>query len=113
MSYSIDLREKVVAFVDSGSSVIKAAEIFQIGTTTIHSWRVKKKAEGNLGNKPLNRPHKKISPEVLRALIAARPDMYLREIAEEFNCCTNAISKALRRLNITRKKRVQPTERRA
>ena len=37
--------------------------------------------------------------------IEKHPDEYLVEIAEEFNCSECAIRKALKKLNITRKKR--------
>ena len=37
--------------------------------------------------------------------IEKHPDAYLVEIAEEFNCSECAIRKALKKLNITRKKR--------
>ena len=54
--------------------------------------------------KALNRPHKKIDPEKLRAYVEEHPDAYQREMAEEFNCSNTAIQKALKRLGITRKK---------
>jgi len=112
MSYSLDLRERVVAYVEAGSSVRKAEEVFKVGKTTVHSWVVKKNTTGSLAPKELNRPFKKIDPQVLRKLIEAKPDMYLRELAEQFNCTTGSISQALCKLNITRKKRVRPTEKR-
>ena len=62
------------------------------------------KESGNLENKALNRPHKKIDPEKLRAYVEEHPDAYQRETAEEFDCSVTAIQKALKRLGITRKK---------
>ena len=49
---------------------------------------------------------KKIDPDKLKKYIEEHPDAYLREIAEEFGCSVNAVSKALKRLKITRKKRL-------
>ena len=54
--------------------------------------------------KALNRPHKKIAPEKLKAYVEEHPDEYQREMAEEFDCSVTAIQKALKRLGITRKK---------
>ena len=62
------------------------------------------KKRGNLENKALNRPHKKIAPEKLRAYVEEHPDAYQREMAEEFDCSVIAIQKALKRLGITQKK---------
>ena len=42
---------------------------------------------------------------LLEDIIEKHPDAYLVEIAEEFNCSECAIRKALKKLNITRKKR--------
>jgi predicted DNA-binding protein YlxM (UPF0122 family) len=42
--------------------------------------------------------------------IHENPDAYLSEIADEFNCSTTAVLKALKKLNITRKKRLLHTK---
>jgi len=64
----------------------------------------KLKEEGTLAKKLLNCLFKKINLDKLIEYIKEHPDAYLREIAEEFGCCINAISKALKRLKIIRKK---------
>jgi len=38
-----------------------------------------------------------------------RPDIYLHELADIFDCSGQAISLALKKMGITRKKRVLPT----
>ena len=53
------------------------------------------KKRGNLENKALNRPHKKIAPEKLRAYVEEHPDAYQREMAEEFDCSVAAIQKSI------------------
>lgn len=66
----------------------------------------KQKKEGKLGEVKIRvRKPKKICPEQLVKYIEQYPDAYLYEIAEEFNCSDVAIFKALKKLNITRKKR--------
>ena len=62
------------------------------------------KEEGTLRKRAGKRPFKKIDPDKLRSYIQANPDAYLRETAMEFHCCKSAMSKALKRLKITRKK---------
>ena len=54
--------------------------------------------------KSLNRQHKKIEPEKLRAYVEKHPDAYQIEMAEKFNCSVTAIQKELKRLRITRTK---------
>ena len=70
------------------------------------------KKRGNLENKALNRPHKKIDPENLRAYVEEHPNAYQREMVEEFDCSVTAVPKALQRLGITRKERQHTTRNR-
>ena len=49
-----------------------------------------------------------IEPEKLKTYVKNHPDATQQEMADEFGCCNQAISKALKRNKITRKKR-QPT----
>jgi len=104
MSYSIDFRLKVVAFLCKGNSQRKAAELFGINLETINKWYQKYRDTGDISNEPLNRSFKKIDPEKLESFVNRYPDSYLSEIAEEFSCSVAAIHKALKRLGITRKK---------
>ena len=53
----------------------------------------------------MNRGFKKIDPEKLKAYVKEHPDHTQKEMAEAFGCCNQAISKALRRCGITRKKK--------
>ncbi len=38
MSYSVDLRERVVNYVRNGGSLAAAAKLFQVGRATIYRW---------------------------------------------------------------------------
>ena len=88
----------------------KTAKTFKIGESTLKEWVKRYKESGEIKNKPLNRPHKKIDPKELECFVEKNPDAYLVEIAENFNCTEAAIRKALKRLKITRKKRPNVTK---
>lgn len=105
MSYSKDLRERVVKYHLSGHTIKETCEVFGVGNYAVSQWVKKYKETGDLSNKPLNRGFKKIDPEKLRAYVAEHPDAYQKEMAEVFGCTDTAIGKALKRLGITRKKR--------
>jgi transposase len=105
MSYSEDLRKKVIDYIHSGHTQKSAQNVFKIGSTTIKRWLKQFKETGSLKNKPLNRSHKKINPDTLFEYVTKHPDAYLREIAEHFNCSGEGIRKALKRLKITLKKK--------
>ena len=104
MSKSVDLREAAIAYHESGHTIAETAEIFGVGKSTISGWKRKKKETGNLKDKPLNRTYKKIEPERLKRYVKEHPEATQQEMAEEFGCCNQAISKALKRNKITRKK---------
>ena len=105
MAYSIDLRKKVIEYLEDGNSQRQAAKVFNINLTTVNEWSQKYHKTGNLQDKKPKRNFKKIDPEKLKLFVEKYPDAYLSEIALEFNCSAYAASKALKRLNITRKKR--------
>ena len=104
MSYSIDLREKVIKHHEKGNSIKATAELFEIGTTTVSEWIKLKKETGELEKRPLNRTHKKIEPKKLKAYVKENPDHFQKEIAKAFDCTQQAVFLALKRLGITRKK---------
>ena len=83
--------------------------MFKVAIITIRKWEKQLREEGNLNKHAVKRPFRKIDPEKLREHVKSRPDDYLREIAEVFNCSESAIRKALKKLKITRKKRLRDT----
>ena len=109
MSYPTIFRKRTIEYRQSGHTLKETSKAFKVSISAIEEWEKKIKEIGNLENKALNRPHKKIDPEKLRAYVEEHPDAYQREMAEEFDCSVTAIQKALKRLGITRKKRQHTT----
>ena len=105
MRRSVDLREAAVAYYEKGHRLKETAEIFGVGKSTVSNWVKKKRETGDLNNKPLKRGFKKIDPQKLKTYVAEHPDATQQEMADVFGCCNQAISKALKRCGITRKKR--------
>ncbi len=105
MSKSVDLRKAAVAYKLSGHTLKETAEIFGVSKSAVDTWVKKYEKTGDLSNKPLNRSFKKINPEELKVYVKEHPDDTQKEIAKVFDCCNQAISKALKRNGITRKKK--------
>ena len=105
MYRSEDLRKAAVNYYYKGHTYVETASAFGVGTSTIGAWVKKYRETGSLKNKPLNRGFKKIDPVKLAEYVKEHPDDTQREMAEVFGCCNEAISKALKRHGITRKKR--------
>ena len=104
MTYSLDLREKVVAHIEKGGSVVEAVKIFGIGRRTIHQWLHQKKSEGHLNAKKYVRTKHKIDRAALEAHVAEIPDAYLKERADALQVSVSGVWRALKTMKITRKK---------
>ena len=105
MSKDVDLRLAAVLYRLDGHTYAETAKIFRVSVFAVHTWVQKYQETGDLSDKPVKRGFKKIDPEKLRVYVKEHPDATQQEIAQEFHCCNQAISKALKRLKITRKKR--------
>ena len=110
MSYSVDLRKKVIAYLEAGHTQREAREVFRISLTAINRWNQLYKSTGKLEDtKKPYRAFRKLDPEKLKAYVEEHPDAYLQEIGDAFGCSDTAVIKAFRRLGITRKKRRRVT----
>jgi len=99
MSYSIDLRERVVDYVRSGGSQMEAGRLFKVTRRTVYNWLHRE----NLAPATHGLRRRKIDKQLLAAHIRDYPDALLRERAEVFGVDISCISRALKRLRITKK----------
>ena len=103
MAYSLDLREKVIKYREN-HTLEETHQTFGISVSTISDWETLLKETGSLEKRPLIRGFKKIDPVELAEFIIEKPDSFLHEIAEHFNCTATAVFYALENQNITLKK---------
>jgi transposase len=112
--YSIDLRERVLKYLEIDDNKKTASRLFGVDRSTIYRWIKHKKERGTL--EPLKRKYvyRKIDYNLLKKHVEAHPDQFLFEIAEKFSVTLQAIFYAFKKLKITRKKNnlVQRKERR-
>jgi transposase len=113
-SYSLDLRERVVAAIDhKEGSLREVAARFRIGLSTLTNWLRQRRRTGSLaprphggGRRPAVEAH---DAERLKDLVRQRPDATLDELNAGLGlgCSRMAVFRALRRLRISRKKVVK------
>lgn len=100
MTYSLDMREAAISYINNGGSKVEAAHIFNVSRNTLYRW---------LGMDDL-RPQKsgfrrrKIDKTALKAHALEFPDMYLRERAEIFDVHTSSMGRMLKKLGIVKKR---------
>jgi len=101
--YGIDYKERAVAYKDEGHTFKELAEAFKIPPETYYQWK-KKLKNGYYDVKTIGERKRKIDKDELKQAVAEKPDAYLHELAEKFNCTATAVFYALEKLDITRKK---------
>ncbi len=107
--YSVDLRKRVLEYIQKTADKTKASQLFGVGIATIYRWIARKAKTGNVEPSANKVYKKKIDDEKLIAYMKQHPDHFLSEIAVHFKTSLQAIFYALQRLKITRKKRLRFT----
>ena len=105
MSHSIDIRKRVIEYIEDGGLVSRAAKRYEVGKSTIYKW-LKKGEEWKEIGKPGPKKNLKVSEELLEERIKEQPDIMQKELALEFKVDRSTICKALKRMKISRKKNV-------
>jgi len=108
MAYSTDGRKRVLDFIHKGGRKTAAERTFRVSRRTIYNWL---EAEDPFAcEKPGSKGPRLIEDDALRQHVAEFPDHTLAERAKHFGVSTNGILYALKKLNITRKKRPRLTK---
>ncbi len=104
-AYSIDLRQAVISYVEGGGKLSQASKLFGVTTRTIYSWKKRKESTGDVIPRKTGSPGKrKIDYDKLLEYVKDHPDATLHEMARVFEVWPSAIEKALKKMDVTRKK---------
>ena len=103
MTYSVDLRERVVEFVEQGGSKSAAARQFKVSRWCVYDWLSRETLEPEKQGCP---GPWKLCPEALKAHVEAYPDAYQHERALDLGVSDYAVWYGLKRLAMSRKKNV-------
>ena len=110
MAYSLDFIKRAVSYKQEGHSFKELNEAFGIPSITYYDWEEKLR-NGYYNVKIKRTRRRKIDKEKLVQMVSEKPDAFLKEYAESFNCTPVAIFYALEDLDITRKKNLSPITR--
>ena len=99
MTYSLDDRKQVLKSLENGMSFAEAAIFYDISPTTIQKWKKRLHSKTTRDIKPY-----KIEDAALAQDVKDHPDDYHYERARRFNCSPTGISKALKRIGVSKKK---------
>ena len=100
MTYSIDLRKRVVEFVQGGGSKAEASRRYQVSLWCVNDWCQR----DDLNPVQQKGRKRKLDWKALALHIQEHPDALLRERAQHFGVHTSAIAYAKSQMKLTRKK---------
>ncbi len=110
---SVDLRERVVAFVSEGASCREAAARFGVSAASASRWAARLRQAGHVAPKPSGGDHLSHRVDAHRGLILAtcrrKPAIFLRELRDHLagrgvQTSTSGLSRFFARHGISRKK---------
>jgi putative transposase len=102
MTYSIDLRVRVIDYIRGGGSKLQASKIFAVNRQTIYNWL----NSNNITPKHHGDRNRKIDKKALFFDVHNYPDRTLQERAIKFSVSAPSIYSALKKMKISHKKRV-------
>lgn len=107
MSYSFDLRKRVVVYVLGGGQVTQAAALFGVHRQTVQNWMKMERSEGlRAADKPGPKGGRKVTEEALRQAVSDRSDARLKELGETLQVHPSTVSYACKKWGVSRKKNV-------
>ena len=102
-AYALDLRERVVKFIQAGGAAAEAARHFAVGRSTVYRYRAAVKTN-TLAPKTSWGAWRKLDPAKLQAHVKKHPDATLAELETALGVSHNAVWVRLRQLGYTLKK---------
>ncbi|MBD2653069.1 MULTISPECIES: IS630 transposase-related protein [Synechocystis] len=100
MSYSLDLRLKVIQFIEEGGGVTKAAKTFKVSKATIYRWLGRE----DLAPTKVENRRRKIDVKELEEDVEKNPHTPLIERAQKFGVTPATLCYRFKKMKITRRK---------
>lgn len=101
MAYSLDLRKRVIEYIENGGRITEAAARFHVGRATIYRWLDRP----DLKPTPVKRRQRKLNYQALEKDVSENPEARLIDRAKKFGVRPSAIHYAFKVLDIRRKKK--------
>jgi putative transposase len=103
MSYSLDLKLKVMAYLEKGGKASAAAKIFGVSRASIYRWL----GQADLEPVKVKRRKRKMDWKALEKDVEENPELRLCDRAQKFGVKISSVGYALKELGMTRKKTIK------
>ena len=105
MSYSVDLRERVIFYIQSGNNRANASKVFNVGISTVRNWIQLYQETGSLSPRPHGGGFQsKVDADEFQDYIDNHPNKTLHEIGDHFNISHEGAAYNLRKHAYVHKK---------
>lgn len=109
MTYSMDLRERVVAAVEAGEAIASVARRFSVSRPTVRDWRERSRCDALRPGKPGATSPTKLTPaddRVMREAVAHRPGITANELRPLLSVAVveSTVCRRLKKLGLSLKK---------
>ncbi len=106
--YSVDLREKVIEYINKGNSQKLASKIFGIHKNTINRWYIRYKTEGILAPKIRLGLKSRVNKKELEEFVKSNPNTTLAKAGIKFGITAWQVGRILKKLGFSYKKKPSP-----
>ena len=102
--YALDLRKKVIVYLENGHTQRECAEVFTLHIATVNRWWKRYQTEGHV--EPKKRPGSKgkVDPQALVDYVKEFPEKTLNQIGSHFGVTDVAILRRLQKLGFSYKR---------
>jgi transposase len=107
--YSLDLRQKVIKYVQAGNTQRAASTVFNLSKTTVNAWCKRYKSEGHCCARKHLGAAPRIEKDSFIKHITENPNATSEEIGREFGISASGARYWLRRIGFSYKKKPLPT----
>ena len=105
-AYSLDLRKKVMSYVNKNNSCNSAAIKFDLSPNTVRNWYKRHKAEGHYMSRKVGGKKGRVTPEEVSSYIKKHPNFILSEMGAYFNMTAAGAHYWLKKLGYSYKKKL-------
>ena len=106
--YALDLRKKVISYLEKGHSQASCAIVFDLHNSTVGRWWRRYVHEGHVNPRARPGRHAIVAPKALVEYLQKFPNQTAKEIGIHFGVSGTAILKRLHKLGFSYKKKRSP-----
>ena len=107
--YSLDLRKKVIKYLNTGKSQRSASETFDLNPSTINRWWLRYRREGHYSPKLRLGRRPRLSLSEVKHYIETNPNFKSSDMGKHFGMTGAGALYWLKKLGFSYKKKISPT----